>query len=588
MGGRDSQGVVTQDVYTLDLSNLTRSAPTWSLGSALTLNVTGASAIYNHTSGQIWLFGGDSGSTARCDSNITIQARSRDSGRWSSVLSGGQVPLARNGIGIFPGPSQSSIRLFGGRSSTSCTSKYYYNSLYDFDPHSGEWQVLPSANAPIAEADFATAELPNGNIAVLGGESAGMEGKASWVSMTQLAVLGINSSSWNYFTPAGTGDSISARSGHTAVSNGTSIFVFGGSVGGVPASPSMFRIDNLATSPSISTLSLSIGPYSPPTTGLTGHAATMTPDGTMVIAFGVVGAANSTTYNDQVYLYDTVSGAWRGSYAYSSHVASRPSARVHLGNGPIAAILLAALGVTAACACMTYWYYRRKAAHRRRQMRKFARFDSQESAEDRKVVMMPQKSTLTDMKARSGDGGLQLPPWASMHVCQARSISPLPMLSHDMSVPRPVHKPPVRVVTAGSMDRIARCAMHHQNTRPPTLEGRELGLFDDNAELEIERRMVQLASPPSPREVSFTAPRMLLRVTNPSAPSRNPSLSSVHQHQIIRPAKSFARDTRPLLSFDPPPPGSLPTDPWMHGDTLESLEEEFDRLGCKADTSKDV
>ncbi|ORY80911.1 hypothetical protein BCR37DRAFT_57142 [Protomyces lactucae-debilis] len=486
-GGASSTSNVTADVFAINLEAFNRSdVQVTSLGQ---LASPVADATLVHTGdGTLQLIGG---TTNNCAGKVQTQQFNVSSDSWNIIQMTGTVPtIARTGARAAYINGQ--VLYFGGRSVSGCSSsQYYYNTLYTINSKTNNWTSLQDASPPIAQADMSLTPLSDGSFLLVGGESAGSGGKASWVGMSQYALYGANSSAWSYLSPSVGSLSVTARSGHSAAFNGSHTFIYGGSVGAAASTPSFISIKLQDGALQIAEVKPAGLDFAPPS-GLYGHAAVMTTNSIMVMAFGMVGSANSTTFNNQIYLYDTVANTWLNSYDPTAN----PSKNNNMGL-PIAAVagIISGIGILViACGVLALFCLRRR--KQRQHQVPFPRLDSYASEagysyQGKEMAFRPADMRQDAMRAVS------LPPWAALHACRARSASPTGGSDKDHSINQVLD-----------------------------------GYTDEQAEYNVQDRMVQIAMPASPRFLTFTAPKLQLRVVNPSIESGRSSLDLSYPEMV--------------------------------------------------------
>lgn len=506
IGGTTSDSNVTKDVYALDLSAaFNRSNVNLTAMPSLSNAVSDAAAVID-TTGQIYLLGGQQ---EACSTALTVQTLSSNGSSWKTAISTGATPGPRSGAGATI--IGSDIFYFGGKSLVGCkTGQYYYNGLYQVDIDSLNWTAVGSTNPPVAEASMTLTNLNDGSFILVGGESVSSNSRASWVGMTQFAHFSSNASSWSYLSTADSVATVNSRSGHTAAYNGSHTFVYGGAVGSISSTPNFLSIGDVDSSLNITSIEPA-NPASGPPVSLYGHSAVMTKNGIMVIAFGLQGSSNSTTFNDGVYLYDTVLNKWLDSYDPKAHPEVHNTIKSSsLSTGTIVAAALVPVVFVALAAIMALSMCKRRRQRRRRlsafpvnRLGTFSPSDTDEHDFEEKL-----------QRPLDADGQVtevHLPPWAAMHACQARSKSP----------------PPAIPEKASGIDQI----MSEPN-RP---------------QMDYDVQDVQFACPPSPRVMTFTAPRLQLRVVNPDHVSTRNSLDVVRgMPELVTTSQSGLTTTLPI------------------------------------------
>lgn len=467
MGGTTSKLNSTGDVYSLDLSTaFSRKAVNLTTLSNMPTNTSDAAASVG-ADGQVYVLGGDQ---TTCSSSVAVQLYNTTNSNWTVATTSGAVPSARGGARA--ALVNEKILYFGGKSPLSCnSSQYYYNTLYQYDPVTAQWTSPSTSSSPVAEADMTMTLRDDGTAFVIGGQSVASNGKASWVGMSQFASYDANTSSWSYLS-ATSNQTISSRSGHSSATNGSYTFIYGGALSNEVPQQTFLSIEDAGSSFEISVLNSS-NDTSAPSTSLYGHSATVTSNGIMVIAFGLEGSLSSTDFNQEIYLYDTVSNKWIDEYDPEANPAPKTTKSKHTD---LAVPIIIPIVVVLIASTLVFCYIKRL-RNRRKQSRipypvnRLGSFTPESDLDDfEKNVTTP--TTQVEQA--------HLPPWAAMYACQARSNS----------------APPITRALAPSS------VSPHLLDRPQ----QDIGVQD-----------VQFACPTSPRVFTFTAPKQQLRVVNPEA-----------------------------------------------------------------------
>lgn len=479
MGGTNQSVNYTNVAAYLDLSQaFTRSKPSFVPLPDIPLEVSDASGFID-SSGSINIIGGNS---PVCSSTINRYILGINSSSWEIAKSYGQAPGPRSGARAIEVGDK--LLYFGGKSLTTCSDEqYYYNSLYSLEAAKGNWSIIRSTSSPVAEASMAVAPMNSDAFVLIGGESVtGSNAKASWLGMSQLAIYNATTSAWSFLPASSTMGTISPRSGHSAVSNGTNTFVYGGSLGSASASPSFFQMSNSGAKIIMEPISIANESFAPPAS-LYGHSAILTKQGIMIIAFGLVGGANSSTYNSQVYLFDTYSRQWLDYFDPSFNSQYLQVLPVNGRLSRSAVISMAIFIPFLITAILSTMYFVRRVKSRKRH--------AIPVPVNRLGTFTPDNNSYDFEK---GEAHLHLPPWAAIHACDARS--------------------------------------NFQATMPHIpFSSSSIGFILDNcderqAEENVQNRMVQIACPSSPGTMTFTAPRLQLRVVNPDVVHTEATLAS--------------------------------------------------------------
>lgn len=492
-GGATPQFNQSGDVLSLDLS-----APfnrtTWKTKvlTSMPHNVSDAASVLD-ANGLLHVIGGEQ---TTCSPSINLQVFNTSSNQWSTSTPVGDVPTSRSGAraAIVDGGD---IVYFGGKSLTSCnSSQYYFNSIYQLNPFNSNWSLPASSSPPVAESDMTMTTLADGTVLVVSGESVASNGKASWVGTSQFATYDSNSSAWSYLST--TSDTVfSARSGHSAASNGTHTFIYGGALADEAPQQKFFSVAKVSSTFDVSVLNGTYG-SSAPTTSLYGHSATMTANGIMIIAFGLQGAATSTVYNDDLYLYDTVSDQWLDVYNPLANFV--PTEHKKKQNRVVVSIVVCCL-IVLVCLGSLFLFMR----HRRQRLH---RKSKNQYPSNRLGSYTPDSAMSIDEKgpfsATAQIEQVHLPPWASAYACQARSHTPVQAAS------RP----------------------DEHETHDPSDE-----YIENREQQEYDVQEVQFAFPTTPQVLTFTAPRLQLRIVNPET-----AIESVLEPKDL---KSQIQTTRP-------------------------------------------
>ncbi|CAG8680102.1 6977_t:CDS:2, partial [Cetraspora pellucida] len=115
--------------------------------------------------------------------NTAVYAFDTVSGTWTTRTMTGTLPVRISGLGIS------------------------FNDIFILDTLSSVWTQGSSIGAPTARSDFSATLLNNGLILYIGG--------GDNINMAEIPIFNTNSGSWSTMVAAG--DTISPRSGHTAV-----------------------------------------------------------------------------------------------------------------------------------------------------------------------------------------------------------------------------------------------------------------------------------------------------------------------------------------------------------------------------------
>lgn len=471
VGGTTAVANNTKDVFSLDLSGaFNRTAANFTILPNLGSAVSDAALVIDQ-SGMVHVLGGQQDT---CTSSILYQTLDNNASAWSAPELSGTVPSPRSGARATLLDGE--ILFFGGKSLPNCSSaQYYYNTLYHIDPLSSNSTALTGTNSPVAEADMTMTRLDDGSFMLIGGEAVSSTSKASWVGMSQYAVYDSNTTSWSYLSLAGGAATPAARSGHSAVSNGTHTFVYGGSLGNISSSPTFLSIDSTGSSVDIIDISASNDTAAPPS--LFGHSAVMTENSIMIIAFGLIGTSSSNNFNTAIYMYDTVSGKWLDRYDPDLNKGVQKSHG--LSKALIAVVAVVSALIVGTVICLVMLFLKRKKAHKR---------NRSSYPVNRLGILTPETENGTFEKREPMEAGtleVHLPPWAAMHACHARSKSPPP-----------------------------------KTTRPQNSSIAQIFASNDQIP-DYDVQDVQFACPPSPRVLTFTAPKLLLRVVNPETNARS-------------------------------------------------------------------
>ena len=476
IGGLTAQQDYTTQVSVLDISkNFASSNATFSDTSSLIEPVVDATSFID-ASGNIHVMGGE---TSQCSSYILWQVFDSASQTWKIRNSTGTPPGQRSGARAIL--HNDALYYFGGTSIPDCsTNTYYYNTLYHLNLNNNNWSVItPGSASPVAEASMSMTALSDDTFVLVGGKSADAStSRATWIGMSQMAVFNYASNAWSYISSVSTDAPVSPRTGHSTVSNGTHLFVYGGSVGNEASTPAFFRIDSANATLSVDT-EVPSGSEFAPKDSLYGHSAVLTKQGIMVLAYGMIGTANSTTFNDKVYFYDTIGNSWLRSFdvKLNQNMAKVPA--TGLAKGAIVGIVLVLLVFAILLTGLWFWLRQRRLRKRRDAKLTYPI--------NRLGTISPDNTSICEKTDDTST--VHLPPWAAMHACQARSNSPTPRYP----------------LSGKSISRL--------------LDFDE----EEQAEKSVQDKMVQMACPSSPRMLTFTAPRLQLRVMNPDPETFNTS-----------------------------------------------------------------
>lgn len=462
LGGFSETGEITKEIYSLSLTKSFNRAETAIVRIAnLSIPIADtATAITNE--GDIYILGG---SQSDCPTTAAMQVFDTKHDLCTINATTGSVPSSRHGARALM--VQNEIFYFGGQSLHNCSAnQYYYNSIYSLDNSTKNWTVRADTIPPVAQSRMTINAIGTNSFLLFGGEAVSSNSKATYVSASQLAVYNTSTSSWSYVSVLGTGSETMGRSGHTAVNNGTHTFVLGGTLGTIAASPNFLVLSGGSSSFTSTSLdNLTSGADSAPH-NLYGHTATLTKNGIMIVATGIFGTSSNTTYNDQLYLYDTVHNQWLDSFDPELNVESPK-----IGKTIVGAILGTIGGLALLCTLALFVSRRRR-----------TKIPGRNNMYEKGLAYLDSEIHGYEVRYNSHTPQMQsqLPPWAAVHACQARSKSPNPLRQFNQ----------------------LHILEDHGN--PQSRLSSEFNIQD-----------IQFALPPTPRDMAFSAPQILLRITNP-------------------------------------------------------------------------
>ncbi|KAG0494736.1 hypothetical protein HPP92_005730 [Vanilla planifolia] len=164
---------------------------------------------------RLFVFGGTDGMNILNDLHILDTS----SNRWISPILHGKGPDAREGHSAAAVDKR--LFIFGGcGKSDDSHEDTYYNDLYILDTETLVWQCAVTSGSPPIPRDSHTCSSCKSNIIVLGGED------ASDCYLSDVHMLDAETLTWRQITTSG--QMLTPRAGHTTVSLGSNLFVFGG------------------------------------------------------------------------------------------------------------------------------------------------------------------------------------------------------------------------------------------------------------------------------------------------------------------------------------------------------------------------
>ncbi|CAB4491724.1 unnamed protein product [Rhizophagus irregularis] len=189
-----------------------------------------------------------------------------------------------------------------------------YNTMSILNSVDNTWTAGPLIYPPLSKIDYTATLLPNGDIVYIGGSQTDVNAiHFDVISMNKIDIYDTIGNTWSTMTA--TGETITERTGHTAVLNKKGeIIIFGG----------VYAPTLVASQPQIAVLDTSVNPFrwsipivnskemNPPP--LIFHTANLV-ENYMIVAFGNITRSNANEgQSDQLYVLDINTFTWVKNY----------------------------------------------------------------------------------------------------------------------------------------------------------------------------------------------------------------------------------------------------------------------------------